>query len=222
MGIINDFMTECMCFSDQHDVYGEMIDEIKSAIDALMNEQTNDLLLDGSMNKKKIVEKFGVYDKRGIYNACVRVEGERRILRGRSEALVINGERVYLWMKDDNTYELPGGSWDKNESHEDAAYRETKEEARFIVKDLFHIGNYLRMVDTPHKWVKENIPKKDWWYGYYTEVYIGTYDKPYTGYIAKEDQDEIVKKGEFYEIKKIYHKLKPIHQQAIDWYFRNK
>ena len=39
-------------------------------------------------------------------------------------------------------------------------YRETKEEARIIVKDLFHIGNYLRMMNTPHKWVKEKIPKK--------------------------------------------------------------
>ena len=164
-------------------------------------------------DSKSITKEYG-YEHNGLYNSIVEVEGFKEKFRGRSEVLIIRGDYVYLSFNKDG-YKIPGGSWDRNEDRMYAAKREAEEESRIIVKNIRSNGSYLEMYDKPKKWVLETIPKEYQWTGYYTELYIAEYDKRYTGYIADEDKDDIIKTGKFYKISDVYKKLNKYHQQAL-------
>lgn len=165
-------------------------------------------------DSKSITKEYG-YEHNGLYNSIVEVEGFKEKFRGRSEVLIIRGDYVYLSFNKDG-YKIPGGSWDRNEDHMYAAKREAEEESRIIVKNIRSNGSYLEMYDKPKKWVLETIPKEYQWTGYYTELYIAEYDKRYTGYIADEDKDDIIKTGKFYKISEVYDKLNKYHQKALE------
>ena len=167
----------------------------------------------------KVLKTWGVVDHFDIYNACVKVEGYDKPFRGRSEILIIKGDKVFISFRKlspRGKYDLPGGGWDPNENHMDSAIREAKEEVRMNVTDVKPAGAYVEYSDVPARWVMANIPKKDWWYGYYTEVYIGNYSSKYDGFINEHDKDQMINTGKWYKIKDIYKKLLPVHQKAID------
>lgn len=173
-------------------------------------------LLKVDLNAVSVEREYGIWDKRGLYNACVKLAGVKKPLRGRSEVLIIKGDSVFLDMKPGNRgYRLPGGGWDEYEDHLLSARREAKEEARIIIKNPLYIGHYVDMYDTPKDWVKEQIPEKDWWYGYYTELYVAEYDKTYNGRVEVLDRDTMADTGKFYPIEEVYKKLRPVHQRAI-------
>lgn len=170
-----------------------------------------------------IKKEYGVVDKRGIYNACVITDAYPRPLRGKSEMIVIRGNEMFLNKSSRNSqYRLPGGSWDKGESHKESAIRETKEEARIIISgDPEYITTRIEIHQEPNEWVRKNIPENDWWYGYYCEIYIGAYGGEFSGHINKNDRDDnMVKYGKFYPIDEVYDMLIPEHKYAIDKYFK--
>ena len=172
-----------------------------------------------SYDVPRIIKSWGIYDMNGIYNQCLKVSGFDKPVRGRSEILIVKDDEVFLSFDKGEEYRLPGGSWESNENHMDSAMREAQEEVRINVKNVRPASAYMMYSDKPSKWVMDKIPEKDWWYGYYTEVYIGQYESRYDGNIDENDKDTMINTGKFYKISDVYDKLLPIHQKAIDDYF---
>lgn len=175
----------------------------------------------------KILRKYGVVDHRGVYNACLEIDGYKKPFRGRSEILIFKDNKLLVNFKNSkNRYysKFPGGGWDKGEDPMKSAIREAKEEVKINVKNVKFAGVYLQYSDTiVAKWVRENIPEKDWWYGYYTMVYIGEYDSRYSGNIAEEDKDDMINTAKFIDIDECYSKLESYHKKAINLYLgKNK
>lgn len=162
----------------------------------------------------EIVETYGFISSNNIYNENVKIKGFNKWLRGRSELLIIDKDKVYL-KKDNKGYSIPGGGWEKDEDHNLSAIRETNEEARIKVKNVSYVGSYASFFE-PKDWVKERISEENWWYGEYTELYIGEYDGEFKGHVDKIDQDKAMESGKFYNIKSVYNDLIPVHQEALD------
>ena len=170
---------------------------------------------------------FYVKDKFGKDNCCLKIKGYDKPFRGRSEVLIIKNNEVFLDTSKSGlcsteamNYTVPGGGWEKGEKHYETAVRETNEEAKIDIKNIQYVGSYIVIYDEPVSFVKNKIDNPDdWWYGYYTEVFVADYDGKYSGYIAKMDRDDnMAKNGKFYGIDDMYKKLHPIHQKAIDIY----
>lgn len=164
-------------------------------------------------------------DSNGISNAICYIKGDSRRFRGRSEGVIVKGNKVFLYLKPDMTYKLPGGSWEPDESHEDSCKREIEEEVHMTVHSPVYTGAYISVYDKndPNymglkkpSWVDEKIPKDKKWVGYFTEVYGCEYKGKYTGHVNDEDLDEIIRKGKWYLIEEVYNILLPIHKKAIN------
>ena len=162
----------------------------------------------------EIIDSYGFISSDGIYNENVKIKGFNKWLRGRSELLIIDKDKVYLKKDPKKGYSIPGGGWEKDEDHNLSAIRETNEEARIKVKNVSYVYSYASFFD-PKDWVKEKISKENWWYGEYSELYIGEYDGQYKGEVEKIDQDKAMESGKFYDIKSIYNDLIPVHQEAL-------
>lgn len=169
-----------------------------------------------------IVEKgYGVRGTDGQYNAIVELKGKDGLrYRGRSEVLIIKDDSVFIARFDkqkypDKHYELPGGGWDENESHADAATREAKEEALIVCKNIQYAGHYIKEKSEVQDWVKQKIPKDYWWKGSYNELYVAEYDSKYTGHVDNIDKQKDVADGQFYKIAEVFDKLTPEHQTAL-------
>lgn len=101
----------------------------------------------------------------------------------------------------------------------ESAIREAREEVRINVKNVKYIGSFLNYdTEKAAKWVKDNIPKKEWWYGYYTKLYIGEYASRYKGNIEEEDKDEMINTIRLVDIDEVYNKLNPQQKKAVDIY----
>lgn len=121
----------------------------------------------------------------------------------------------------DMEYEVPGGGWKPNEMSWRTAVREAKEEARLCCNSprVYYAGDYVVTYDEPKEWIKENIPKKWQWRGYFTSVFIGSYVSTYAGHIDERDKDDLIDTGKFYPIEEVFPRLNPIHQYAIKKYY---
>ena len=160
-------------------------------------------------------------DLNGLYNALVKLKGFDFWFRGRSEMLVLNSNNeVFLELRKDKTYKIPGGSWDKNESYQSAAERETMEEARMIVKDVMESISYGEIRE-PSSWVYDKIPEKYIWHGYYTKLFIGRFDRRFNGHIDEHDLDSLERDGRFYNINKVWGLLKEPHKIALKNYLQS-
>ena len=197
----------------------EKVDSIiESARIRIFNEESTTVY---NAEKCEILSKYGVIDHRGIYNSCIKIKGYDKPFRGRSEILIFKDNKLLINNKNStNQYysKFPGGGWDKNEDPMKTAIREAKEEVRINVKNVRYVGTYLQYSDTAAKWVRDNIPEKDWWYGYYTMVYIGEYESRYTGKIAEDDKDDIIETINFVNIDDCYNKLQSYHKKAVNMY----
>lgn len=116
------------------------------------------------------------------------------------------------------SYDVPGGGWMPGETTMHTAIRETKEESRINVKDVRYIGDYVVYYDEPKEWIKKQIPLVDQWRGYFTSVFVGTFDGYYDGEIADRDRDEIIETGEFIDLSAVGHQLNPVHMIAVAMY----
>lgn len=162
-----------------------------------------------------------------VKNAVVNVNNSNKLFRARSEMIIIKGD--YMYINFDKTekiscykakigYNVPGGGWEPNEKSINVAVREAEEEVRIKTKNVYYAGNYDVSYNEPLKWVAKNVPKENWWLGYYTEVFVGEYAGKYTEHIDDIDKDKMINTGKFVPIKSVYNKLNPVHKRAIDIY----
>lgn len=152
----------------------------------------------------------------GASNCCISVDGYAKAMRGRSTMISLkkeNGEWLALIKhKPTGQWEFPGGGWDKGEKPKDAAIRELNEETQTKVKNVKRLGTQIQY--NSHKaavspWVKKHVKNSDdWWYGYYSAIFIGEEDGKFTGKIAEEDyEDTFTWKPISFIAKKFPHKL---------------
>ena len=158
-----------------------------------------------SYNKINISKPYFITSDDGVNNACVKVPGYKKPCRGRSSMLILKNEddtwKVFFYKDNekDHEYHAPGGGWNKNEDPKDAAIREAKEECMMNVKDVKYSGYMVEYHDKVADWVKDHVENKDdWWYGYYSEIFVGLYDSKFTGKIADIDKDKEISSGKFY------------------------
>lgn len=172
-------------------------------------------------------------DKLEKYHPIVQLDYNKIKMRGRSEILVIKDWReVYLSeekhglccenLNNGFVYDVVGGGWIPGESHDFTAYREACEEARLKTTHIKEFGYYTVMYEEPKEWIKKKISQEHWWYGYFTEVFVGLYDGKYTGKIDEKDMDKIINTGKFYPIEEVIKLMNPIHKEAIISYLSYK
>lgn len=131
-------------------------------------------------------------------NCCVSVEGYSKPMRGRSTMIALKKEndkwQALIKKKPNGQWEFPGGGWDKGEKPVDAAERECHEEAQVKVKNIRRLGTQIQYNDSKvavSPWVKKHVANKDdWWYGYYSAIFVGEEDGKFTGHISEEDFED--------------------------------
>ena len=174
----------------------------------------NNTPIDSSMTVQKAISQGGYYNTDGDWNNILILdEYPGKIIRGRVEVLVLKDSKVFMYIKDNGTYRVPGGGFDKGVLNKDQAFIETKEEAKLIVDNIRYTGVTY---DTLFNNVKSS--EGDITYdGSRTEVYVATYKGRYEGYIKKGLSDmELTNKGDFYEIEEVKDILKEPHKQALE------
>ena len=167
--------------------------------------------MDQKFTIEDIINRGGYYDIDGVWNSILRIDGE--LLRGRVEVLILDEDKIFLQMKDDGTYRIPGGSFEKGVFNKDQAAAEAREEARINCKNVSYSGvNYIRFFDKKYK----QEPGKVYWSGTYNEVYVAEYDGQYHGKINDIDKDDnMFLEGKFYPLSMVAAKLKNPHQEAL-------
>lgn len=169
-----------------------------------------------------ITSERGFYHYDGTYNCIVNVTGVDKPLRGRGEILILDptGTKIYLVFKDEDKmkkYKVPGGGFEPNESHLNATVREAKEEARIEVSAVYDTGvRYVEMFKDDVDETQKEFAPENRFYGFYTEVFIGTAVDTYDGEFDTVDVDEKMTKGKFYDIEEVYDKLTPEHKKALN------
>lgn len=172
--------------------------------------------IDKSMTIKKAISCGGYYNTDGDWNNIMTFdEYPGKIFRGRVEVLVLNEGKLFMFLKDNKAYRIPGGGFDKGVLNIDQAFIETKEEAKLIIGNIRFTGvTYIYLYD--EKWPPKN-PNDIAHDGTYNEVYIADYKGDYEGYIRKGLSDmEMTNRGKFYDINEIKDILKEPHKQALN------
>ena len=179
---------------------------------------------------KNIPKRWYIKSKDGAINCCIKLPDYEKPFRARSTMLILRYERnkwqCFFKEKDDvtadeYTFNAPGGGWNKGEDPIDAAIREAREEVRINVRDVKFMGEMIEYHDYVHDWVKENVPEKDWWYGYYSQIFVGMYESNYDGKIAKLDRDPFMLSGKWYNFDDIKSALTKEYKKAIEEYIKN-
>lgn len=174
----------------------------------------NKVPIDKSMTREKAISQGGYYNTDGDWNCIITLdEYPGKVLRGRVETLILKDGKVFMLLKDNGEYRIPGGGFDKGVLNIDQAFMETKEEAKMIIENIRYTGiTYVRLYDEVWVHDERDIPYD----GTYTEVYIANYKEDYHGYIRKGLSDmELTNKGKFYDISEVENILKPPHKQAL-------
>ena len=170
--------------------------------------------IDSSMTIQKAISQGGYYNTDGDWNCVITLdEYPGKLFRGRVETLILKDGKLFMYMKDNGNYRIPGGGFDKGVLNKDQAFIETKEEAKLIVDNIKYTGvTYVRVFDEPWLSTEKDIP----YHGNYTEVYIATYKGEYEGYIRKGLSDmELTNKGKFYDLSEVEDILREPHKQAL-------
>lgn len=172
-----------------------------------------------------IEDKWFIKSDDGVDNCCIKVKGYDKPMRGRSSMIVLGyipskeaGVNVLgiLGKKNSNDYGVPGGGWNKDEDPKDAAIRELHEETLEDVKDVHRMGTLIEYHKDVAKWVKDHVKdEKDWWYGYYSAVFVGKYNGKFHGQVDEKDRESGCK---WYEVNDIWEKLPKEYRKAISDY----
>lgn len=157
-------------------------------------------------------------------NACVKIKGYDKPFRARSSMLIIKDidtvPKVYFSYSDkDKEYHAPGGGWNEKEEPMKAAMREAKEECHINVKIVKPFGERLEYYDEVRDWVKDHVDNpNDYWYGYYSKIFVGQFGSEYNGHVNDEDEDPEINSGKFYNFEDIKDKIYPEYKKAIEDY----
>lgn len=159
------------------------------------------------------------------WNSLYVING--RNYREKCETLIIKGDSVYLAFINEDKYSIPGGSSEPNRTLSEQAANECKEEARILINNINYVMSYD--YDYTEKELKKqpkymvNIPEDKRWVGKHIHLFTAEFVGPYKGYVEKADRDYLfINKGKFYNIKKIFKKLRPEHQLALREYMEVK
>lgn len=176
-----------------------------------------------------ISKPYFIKAKDNSINACVTIDGYDKPFRGRSSMLILKYEdgdwKVFLSKDNEKNHEYhaPGGGWNQGEDPKDAAIREAQEECYMNVDNVKRMGFLMEVHDKVADWVKENVSDpKDWWYNYYSEIYVGTYESKFNGEVRDEDKDQIANSGKWYNFEEIKEDLTPKeYAEAIEDYIND-
>lgn len=64
-----------------------------------------------------------------------------------AKGIIINNKGKFLIIKEDNTWELPGGKIEFGESPEETLHREVKEETNLEISDVKYAGVWWKFID---------------------------------------------------------------------------
>ena len=170
--------------------------------------------IDKSMTVQKAISQGGYYNTDGDWNNIMIFDDyPGKLFRGRVEVLILKDGKLFMFLKDNNNYRIPGGGFDKGVLNADQAFIETKEEAKLIIGNVRFTGvTYIHIYYTIWKAKDNEIPYD----GTYNEVYIADYKGEYEGYIRKGLSDmELTHKGKFYELSEVENILYDHHKQAL-------
>lgn len=170
--------------------------------------------IDKTMTREKAIKQGGYYNTDGDWNNIITLdEYPGKIFRGRVEVLILKDEKLFMFLKENGRYRIPGGGFDKGVLNKDQAFIETKEEAKLIIENIRYTGiTYSYLYDE----IWGNSKNAILYDGTYNEVYIADYKGDYSGYIRKGLSDmELTNKGKFYDISEVENILKDAHKQAL-------
>ncbi len=206
------------------------IEELEDWIDDVSNNGFNDDCFEESSKETTecwvltqgdplIYEKFFIKSDDGVDNCCLKVHGYEHTMRGRSSMITLkyDGEwKVLCRPNGGGDYGVPGGGWNKDEAPKDAAIRELQEEALRNVRNVKRMGTLIEYDNTNvAKWVKDHVPEKDWWYGYYSAIFVGIDNGEFTGHVDKQDRESGFK---WIPVKEVTDKFPKEYVQAINDY----
>lgn len=190
----------------------------------------NESVVPNTPKESDIGSVYFVYSKNGAANCCVKIKGYKYPCRARSTMIPLrykDGSLEIFSKKrtekdwEEFKYTFPGGGWDPNEDPQEAAEREAQEECRINIKDSKFCGDMLEYdPDKVAKWVQDNVEKDQWWYGYYTKIYVGFYKSEYKGKIEDVDQDPVMMSGKWYKYEDIKNDLHEKYIEAIESYIK--
>ena len=180
-----------------------------------VNMGANKTPIDKKMTREKAISQGGYYNTDGDWNCIVTLdEYPGKILRGRVEVLILKDGKLFMFLKENGRYRIPGGGFDRGVLNKDQAFIETKEEAKLIISNIRYTGvTYTHIFKDIWYNSKDEIPYD----GTYNEVYVADYKGDYEGYIRKGLSDmELTNKGKFYDLEEVESILKPEHRQALN------
>ena len=170
-------------------------------------------------NTGLVERRWGVISKNNAYNCCVKIKGYPKPMRARSAMLILRKnnnkyEALFRYSKEDDEFNAPGGGWNENEDPMDAAIREAKEEVRINVTDVEYCGHLIEYHTEVKDWVKDNVDdENDWWYGYFSEIFVGLYDSKFTGFVDEMDKDSMIKEAKWYPVKELLKKDSKLNKE---------
>lgn len=214
------FENNCHKIKDYYSMLDEASKDIRSYILYDISTEEED--------DKQIMDKWFVKSPDNAINCCLKIRGYDKPMRGRSSMLILRRSvvnwQVFLKKDDDkgHEYHAPGGGWNPDETPMEAAIRESREEARINVSDVSYGGTLIEYHTKVADWVKQNIPEDEWWYGYYTRIFVGTYQSTYSGHIDEIDKDPEILSGEWYNVDDVISKINPEYANAISHYIDSK
>ena len=155
---------------------------------------------------------IGYYHK-GVWHA-IYIDEKKKIWRDRIECLIIDNDQVFLEFRPDGNYKVPGGSKEIGATDQEQVINECKEEARINVENVKYSGvTYTEIRRSSPEMTKEHGMEYE---GYRSTIYVANFLSKFRGYIPEELQEKsMVKNGKFYDIDKVFFKLKPAHRDAI-------
>jgi ADP-ribose pyrophosphatase YjhB (NUDIX family) len=149
--------------------------------------------------------------------------------RVRAELLLFKEDKLFLYKKDKMNqygtyYNIPGGGIDDPKEYiESAAARECEEECLIIPKNVRYTGvTVSKVYDKKPAWHAVTLNRDGIYYdGSISFICTGEYDKKYTKYVKKMDQD-VMKNGSFYSYDEVKDLLSKEHKKIFEDYLNKK
>ncbi|MDD3121988.1 MAG: NUDIX hydrolase [Candidatus Izemoplasmatales bacterium] len=157
----------------------------------------------------------GYFDRNNNWNSLVTISKfPGKIFRNRVEVLIFNHKGQVFLCREKNYFRVPGGSVERDVANHQQVVLEARQEARINIKNVKFSGiDYIRLFNKPFVAYDSSI----YWDGVHNILYVADYSSEFDGYINKNLKDNHMSKyGRFYNVKDVYHYLKPEFQKAID------